>query len=222
MNIPEFLDRMRQFARTRTDITFYPYENGHKLYARFLGRCFTLDEDEQYILTNGWLRELYSVTNGLDLGNFYIVPFNNYFNQKPEAYDQFRSSWIAGHNNPDEIVGTDFHAFMTDGNTLIGFCTGVKDADGSPFIAVANKKRRTVTDLTFIASSIDRLLDHIAKQLEEDGKLVFSVNPQDRPAQDRELCEKYETGQILEYKLRVLWDSDSALYRQHAKEDGVF
>lgn len=217
MDISDFLKKMKKLSYTQANIRFYPYENEEKIYSRFLKRCFMCDKDESKIITDGWLRAIYSETNGLDLGTFYIVPFNNYFNQKPEAYDEFRSSWIAGHNNPNEIIGTEFRPFMTDGKTLIGFCTGLKDMNGNHFIAIANKKRGTVRDLIFIASSIYYVLDYISLQLGAGKSLTFSVKPQDWQVRDKELWEKYKTGQVLVYKLQALWNDDSVLAKQHTK-----
>jgi len=124
----DFLTFIGTLSITDTTVKLYPYENKEKLYSRFLRRVFVPIVKE--IVENGWLSNIYKETNGIDLRNFYIVPFNNYFNKKPLPFDEFYLDWIVNQNNPNEIGG-DFCAFMTDGKTLIGYLENLKDSNGN-------------------------------------------------------------------------------------------
>jgi hypothetical protein len=117
IKIQDFLSAIESLSNENSKIKLHPYQNGEKLYGRFVGRVIVPKVIDG--VTNGWLGKIYHSTNGIDLNNFYIVPFNNYFNPKPLPFDEFYSDWIINQDNPNEIAGR-FCAFMTDDKTLIG------------------------------------------------------------------------------------------------------
>jgi hypothetical protein len=77
MTMEFFVNECANIAKTNCGIKLYPYDDKEKLYNRFLKKMFWLNN--RAILEDGFLGELYSKTNGMDLYDFYIVPFNNYF-----------------------------------------------------------------------------------------------------------------------------------------------
>ena len=209
MTTNEFLTCIESIALTDSTVKMYPYTDKEKLYSRFLKRCFVPSTTE--MVTNGWLGKIYEATNGIDLRNFHIVPFNNYFNKKPLPFEEFYRDWVVNHYNPNEILA-DFYAFMTDGKTLIGYLENLKDSQGNEFIAIAEKKRKTVNDVTVIASNIYNFFDQILEQLQENKPLTFSKDINYWRSRDQELDLSYKTRKILNYKLNFLFGCDSENY----------
>lgn len=138
MNTSNFIDKVTHFSEENELVhTYLNVDNNAKAYDRFLKRLFWVDE--LHIYTTGWLGELYNYTNGVDLINYYIVPYNNYYNPKKFAYDDFCRGWITNHKN--EILAG-FYSFMTDDSSLIGFLGQLRDTQGNHFIAYSKTKKR--------------------------------------------------------------------------------
>lgn len=213
MNTTEFLIKIDELSKLRTDVRLYPYTDKEKLYGRFLGRIYFPLEQE--ILTTGWLSELYKRTNGIDLANYYIVPFNNYFNKKELAFNDFYIDWFNAKDSIDQI--SDFGAFMTDGKLLIGYLNKLRDSDGNNFIGIA-QGRKVKTDVLIIATSIYKFYDSIVDQLQNNDKLDLLQDENYWRSLDPELDCYYSSGKILEYKLRYLLDSDSSKYKKYEEE----
>ena len=214
MTIDIFLDFIESIMQADSTVKLHPYTDKEKLYSRFLGRVFVPRVAE--MVTNGWLSKIYEITNGIDLRNFHIVPFNNYFNKKPLPFEEFYLDWIVNQNNPEEILG-DFCAFMTDGKMLIGYLENLKDSQGNEFIAIAERKRKTVTDVIVIASNIYIFLDQIAEQLKDKKLLTFNTDIDYWCSRDHELNLAYKNHKILDYKLQDLFDADSKNYAKYNK-----
>jgi hypothetical protein len=214
MRTLDFLSELSNLSKQEIGINLYPYKDSGKLYSRFLDRMFWLKNPD--ILTKGFLWEIFKETNGIDLDNFYIVPFNNYFNKKNFAFDDFCREWIINQDNSDEILA-DFYSFMTDGKTLIGYLDNLKDSQGNNFIGIAQGEGM-ITDVTIISSNIFILFDEIIKQLKSSDKLHFSEDVNYWRSIDSELNLYYENGNILKYKLEYLFDADSVNFEKLHKE----
>src|SRR3712207_3326458 len=84
-----------------------------KLLTRFYDRLFWLEDVAE--LKRGWLGQLYERTNGIDLLNYYLVPYNKHFNPKPYSFDEYYREWIVDQESGNEILA-DIYACMTDTN----------------------------------------------------------------------------------------------------------
>lgn len=172
----------------------------------------------QNIIRSGFLYEIYKETNGVDLGNFYIVPFNNYFNKKPFSFDDFCREWIINQENPEEIL-PDFCSFMTDGNILIGYLDNLSDSNGNHFIGIAQGDL-VVKDVLVISSSIFVLFDEIVRQLISTQRLHFPLDVDYWMGIDPQLRAFYNNGSIMKYKSKYLFDYDSVNYKNTIKNNG--
>jgi hypothetical protein len=199
MDIQNFLNEIKILSQTNEKIKLYPYENKEKLYSRFFGRVITNDVHLKSILTNGWLYELYRETNGIDLGNYYIIPFNNYFNKKPSPFEEMMYEWNLNPNDGNDYEDN-FYPFLTNGKQIIGMLGSLKNNNGNNFIGILRIQNRHVTDVIIIASSIYILLDNIIKQLKKTGELYIGENINIWIKNDKELYEYYNNGKIEEYK----------------------
>jgi hypothetical protein len=199
MTILDFLNEIKILSRNNETIKLYPYTDKEKLYSRFFDRVFTLDVNLKNILTNGWLYELYKETNGIDLGNYYILPFNNYFNKKPFSFDKMMFEWILNPNDGNDY-SDDFYPFLTNGKQLIGLLGNLKDPAGNNFIGILRIQNKHVTDVIIIASSIYILFENIIKQLKEKGELILGENINIWIKNDKELGGYYNNGEIEKYK----------------------
>lgn len=213
MNANDFLIEIDKLSKLQNDIKLYPYTDKEKLYGRFLKKVIFPNVIE--LVTTGWLGDLYKWTNGVDLANYYIVPFNNHFNKKELSFEKFKLDWYQTKNNPNQII--DFEAFMTDDKMLVGYLGELRDSQNNNFIGIA-QGGKIKTDVLIIATSIYKFYDFIVEQLQSNGRLEL---PQDEAywrALDPELDSYYSSGKILEYKLRYLLDSDSSKYKKYEEE----
>jgi hypothetical protein len=199
MNIQNFLDEIKVLSQTNEKIKLYPYDNKEKLYSRFFNRVITNDVNLKNILTDGWLHELYKETNGIDLGNYYIIPFNNYFNKKTFPFDIMMYEWILNPNDGNDYEDH-FYPFLTNGKQIIGMLGSLKNTNENNFIGILRIQNKHVTDVIIIASSIYILLDNIIKQLKETRELYIGENINIWIENDEELYEYYNNGKINEYK----------------------
>jgi hypothetical protein len=194
-----FLNEIKDLSQTNERIKLYPYENKEKLYSRFFNRIITNDINLKAILKNGWLYELYQETNGVDFGNYYIIPFNNYFNKKPSSFEEMMYGWNLNPNDGNDY-GDRFYPFLTNGKQITGMLGSLKNTDGNNFIGILRIQNKHVTNVIIIASSIYILLDNIIKQLKETGELYIGENINIWTKNDKELYEYYSNGKIEEYK----------------------
>lgn len=74
MTTETFISRIKLFQSKSDLIKIYPIENT-KVLQRFWERLFWMPDVNK--LSNSWLGDLYKQTNGVDLLNYYIVPYNN-------------------------------------------------------------------------------------------------------------------------------------------------
>lgn len=207
MEIKDFLKEIEYLSTTNSDICLYPYTNREKLYSRFMSRVYVPAVEK--MVSNSWVADIYHATNGIDLKNFYIVPFNNYLNAKPLPFEEFYLSWIVNQNNVNEIM-IDFCAFMTDGKTYIGYLENLKDSNGNNFIGMA--KNKPVDDVIIIASNVYNLLDYIVEQLKIEESLLFPIDENFWRLRDFELDKRYDDNSILKYKMEYLYQYDSDKY----------
>lgn len=207
MEMKIYLDKIENLSKTNNGVRLYPYKDPQKLLSRFEQRMFWIED--KYVLINGWLGEIYKCTDGIDLCNFYIVPFNNYFNKKKFDFEGLCRNWIINQNNPNEILA-DFYTFMTDGNLLIGYLDNLKDPYGNNFIGIAFGK--PVSDVIIISSSIYVLLNEVIKQLSNNNHLTISDNIDYWKERDMILSSYYNNGNISKYKKDYLYQSDSINY----------
>ncbi|MDR1275952.1 MAG: hypothetical protein LBL72_06190 [Candidatus Accumulibacter sp.] len=199
MNIQNFLSELKILSQTNGKIKLYSYDNKEKLFSRFFNRVYTLDVNLKNILTDGWLSELYKETNGIDFGNYYIIPFNDYFNKKPFSFDKMMYEWILNPNGGNDY-SDNFYPFLTNGKKIIGLLGNLKNNTGDNFIGILRIQNKHVIDVIIIASSIYILLDSIIKQLKEAGELHIGENTNIWIKDDKELYEYYNNGKIEEYK----------------------
>ena len=209
MEIKDFLKEVESHSTIKSDIRLYPYTNKEKLYSRFLQKLYVPRVEK--MLSDSWIADIYHATNGIDLGNFHIVPFNKYFNIKPLSFDEFYLSWSKNQNNVNEIM-IDFCAFMTDNKIYVGYLENLKDSKGNNFIGIA--KKRPVNDVIIIASNIYNLLDYIAEQLKSEKLLSFPEDEIFWRSRDFELNENYDNNNILKYKMEYLYQFDSDKYKK--------
>lgn len=208
MTTKTFIANIKSFASENDLIKLYPLDNS-KAYQRFWERLFWLPDVEQ--LKTGWLGDLYSQTNGIDLLNYQIVPYNNYFNKKTESFDEFCREWIVNQDNPNEILA-DFYSFMTDKNSLIGYLENLKNVDGDHFIAFSSTPKR-LKDVNIIFSSIYKLYDYIIERINNDELLDFSHPIDFWRERDEELNTAYSDNLIESYKLKFLFQDDSDILK---------
>jgi hypothetical protein len=214
MQLKDFFESINLLSKINSKIRLYPYTNQEKLYNRFVGRVYHPYTEK--LVTDGWLREIYYSTNGIDFNNYYFVPFNNYFNPKSLPFEEFYIDWIKNQNNIDEIIGH-FGAFMTDGKTLIGYLEYLSDSKGNNFIGIAQESP-IVNDIIIISSSIYILFDEIVKQLKANGELSFTEDIDYWRSVDPELDTHYKNGNILKYKLRYLYQDESINYKKYTEQ----
>jgi hypothetical protein len=193
MDIQKFLDRIKELSQNNLKIKLYPYTDKEKLYSRFFKKVITLDENIKNILTNGWLYELYKETNGIDLINYYIIPFNNYFNKKQFSFDEMMYEWILNPNDGNDYDDY-FYPFLTNGKQLIGLLGSLKDNLGNNFIGILQVQNKHIVGVKIIASNIFIFLDNIIKQLEETNDLYIGENINMWVKNDNKLEEYYKNG----------------------------
>ena len=210
MEMNLYLRKIEDLSKTNNGVVLYPYKNAQKLLYRFEQRLFWLGNKE--VATHGWLGEMYKYSNGIDFCNFYIVPFNNYFNKKKEDFEHFCRSWIVNQNNPNEILA-DFYAFMTDGKLLIGYLDNLKDPEGNNFIGVAIGS--PVSDVVIISSNIYNFLDRILPQLYNKKVVDIPIDKEFWIEYDQVLKSYYTNGKIDNYKKEFLYQADSKNYKSY-------
>lgn len=214
MKTIDFLSAINFLSKENLQVKLYPYSNREKLYGRFVKKVIVPKVIR--VVTDGWLEEIYHSTNGIDLSNYYIIPFNNYFNPKPLSFEEFYLDWIINQDNPNEIIGR-FCAFMTDNQVLIGYLEDLVDSQGNNFIGIA--KGRPVNDVIVIASSIYFLFDYIVEQLKKGKTISFPEDENFWRSRDPELDLYYDKNDILKYKLEYLYQEDSANYEKYKIEE---
>ena len=216
MTTQKFLGEIESLSKTNSNTRLYPYEDRDKLYARFLKKVY--NDDIKSLLNEGWLGDLYKFTNGVDLSNYYIVPFNNYLNNKKMSFNDFYIDWIINQDNINEISGH-FCAFMTNDNFIIGYMDNLFDSKGNNFIGIAQGV--PVKDILIISSSICVLYDEIIKQLKETGMINLSEDINFWKSIDPELDKFYQKKLIREYKLRYLFDNESRKYKEYSENEEI-
>jgi hypothetical protein len=138
MNIQDFLNEIINLSQKDETIKLYPYNDKEKLYSRFFNRVISNDTHLKNILKNGWLYEIYKETNGIDLKNYYIIPFNKYFNKKLFSFDEMIYEWILNPNEGNDY-GDNFYPFLTNGKQIIGLLGNLEDKCGNNFIGILRK-----------------------------------------------------------------------------------
>jgi hypothetical protein len=201
MNVSGFLDNLKMFSQNDKTIKLYPYNDKEKLYSRFLKRIYTLDNNLIKIVNKGWIYEIYKETNGIDLGNYYIIPFNKYFNKKPFAFNEMIYEWILNPNDTNDY-GDQFYPFLTNGKQIIGLLGNLKDKNENNLIGILRIEHKHITNVIIIASNIYILFENIIKQIKERGKLTFGEDINIWTKNDEELNEYYNNGKIEKYKKR--------------------
>lgn len=208
MNTELFLNKIKSLADSNDLIELYPLDNPKAL-NRFWDRLFWFPDLKQLKLS--WLNDLYKHTNGMDLINYYIVPYNAYFNKKPQAFDDFCREWIVNQENPNEILA-DFYAFMTDRHSLVGFVDNLRDAEGNNFIAYSAVPQK-LKDIQIIFSSVYKLYDYIIETITHGKMLDFSHPSEFWKERDDVLKKAYDENIILNYKLKYIFQDESDIYK---------
>lgn len=208
MTTAEFISKIEIYESKNDSIKLYPTTNEKALH-KFWQRLFWLPNVELH--KSGWLDNLYKYTNGINLLNYYIVPYNTYFNKKSQSFDEFCREWIVNQDNQNEILA-DFYAFMTDRKSLIGYLDNLKGSKGHHFIAYS-KSSKYLKDLKIIFSSIYELYEHIIECIANKKMLDFSQPLDFFISRDQELRRYYEQGIIKEYKEKFLFQDDSDILK---------
>jgi hypothetical protein len=198
MTIEMFLNEIKNLSQNDETIKLYPYNDKEKLYSRFLGRLYTLDNDLLKILTKGWIYEIYKETNGIDIKKYYIIPFNKYFNKKPFSFDEMMYECILNSNDINDY-SDDFYPFLTNGKQIIGLLSKLKDKNGNNFIGILRMEYKHITGVTIIASNIYILLEKIINQIKTKNEILIGENINMWRKDDEELNEKYKNGEIEKY-----------------------
>lgn len=208
MEMKFYLEEIQELSRHNNGVVLYPYKDSKKVFNRFEQKIFWMGDKN--VVINGWLGEIYKFTDGIDFCNFYIVPFNKYFNKKDFDFDDFCRSWIINQNDPNEIMA-DFYAFMTDGNILVGYLENLKDPNGNNFIGITTMN--SVSDVIIISSNIYKLFDVIIHELYNNDYLKLPTDLDFWKERDQILNLSYMDGKISRYKKNFLYQIDSDNYK---------
>lgn len=210
MTTETFISKIKFFQVENNLIKLYPTDNPKAL-QKFWERLFWIPNINQQ--KNGWLNDLYKQTNGIDLINYYIVPYNIYFNKKTESFDDFCREWIVNQDNPNEILA-DFYSFMTNDYSLIGYLDNLKNENDDNYIAYSSVNKG-IKDVEIIFSSIYKLYDFIIESFINKRELDFSHPIDYWKERDEELNKAYLNNKIMIYKEKYLYQNESDLFKKH-------
>jgi hypothetical protein len=107
--------------------------------------------------------------------------------------------WILNPNEGNDY-GDNFYPFITNGKQIIGLLGNLEDKCGNNFIGILRIEHKHVTDVIIIASNIYIFFDKIINQLKNRNEILIGENINMWKNDDKELQEKYDNGEIEEYK----------------------